>query len=76
MKNHRVTVKQISATHYNVYAKNGHLLIFESVTPFRSTAQLLLENGQAQPNDSLTCELDGDASYKILPAKVGKLAGA
>jgi hypothetical protein len=62
MKTHRVTVKQVSATHYNVYAKNGHMLLFETVTPFRDSAKLLLENGSAQPSDSLTCELDGHSS--------------
>jgi hypothetical protein len=36
---------------------------------------LLLHNGSAQPSDSLTCELDGHAGYKILTAKIGKLAG-
>ena len=72
MKTHHVIVRQISATQYRVYS-GGSLLINESSTPFRDSAQMLLADGAAV-DDMLVCSIEGSV-YETLRNRVGKLAG-
>jgi hypothetical protein len=72
MAAHNVTVRQIAANAYRVY-RGGHLMIYETATPFRDSARQLLADG-AKAHDFLTCEIEGHAVYRALTQRIGKLA--
>jgi hypothetical protein len=74
MATHKIRVVQTDFNAYKAYYK-GQLLVHVTAAPFRDSALALMRDG-AKPDDTLTAELDGHSSYKILTQKIGKLAGS